>query len=71
MSWEEPDPTSIEIDEDKFVVTDDSDVILTEPDNMQVDYKAIVPYSEGVVQLPPEVETEEVRQKILFKEKTA
>ena len=34
MSWEEPDPTPIEIDEDRFVVTYDGDVILTEPDNI-------------------------------------
>ena len=36
MSWEEPEPdeTPIKNDEDKFVVTDDGDVILTEPDNI-------------------------------------
>ena len=61
----EPDPTPIEIDEDKFVVTDDGDVILTEPDNIQIDYKPIMPYSEGVVQLPLEVEMEEVKTKNL------
>ena len=67
MSWEEPepDPTTIEIDEDKFVVTDDGDVILTEPDNIQIDYKPIVPYLEGVAQLPLEVEMEEVKTKNL------
>ena len=67
MSWEEPepDPTPIEIDEDKFVVTVDGDVILTEPDNIQIDYKPIVPYSEGVIQLPLEVEMEEVKTKNL------
>ena len=54
-------PISIEIDENKIVLTDDGDVILTEPDNMNVEYKPIVPYSEGVVKLPPEVEMDEVR----------
>ena len=48
------DPTTIEIDEDKFVGTDDGDVIITDPDNAQVEYKPIVPYiEEAVVQLPP------------------
>ena len=48
------DPTAIETDEDKFVGTDDGDVIITDPDNAQVEYKPIVPYiEEAVVQLPP------------------
>ena len=58
-------PIPIEIDENKIVLTDDGDVILTEPDNMNVEYKPIIPYSEGVVQLPPEVEMEEVKTKNL------
>ena len=65
ISVDEPDPAPIEIDEDKFVVTDDGDVILTEPDNMQIDYKPISPYSEGVIQLPPELEMDEVKTKSL------
>ena len=44
-------PIPIEIDENKIVLTDDGDVILTEPDDMNVEYKPILPYSEGVVQL--------------------
>ena len=63
------DPTPIEIDEDKFVVTDDGDVIITEPDNVQVEYKpvinSIVPYYGQVVELPPEVEMEEPRTRNL------
>ena len=48
------DPTPIEIDEDKFVVTDDGDVIITDPDNAPVECKPIVLYvEEGVLQLPP------------------
>ena len=65
ISVDEPDATPIEIDEDKFVVTEDGDVILTESDNIQVDYKPIVPYSERVVQLPPEVEMDKVKTKNL------
>ena len=56
-------PIRIVIDENKIVLTDDGDVILTEPDNMNVEYKPIIPYSEGVVQLPPEVEMDEVKTK--------
>ena len=63
------DPIPIEIDEDKFVVTDDRDVITTEPDNVQVEYKpivnSIVPYYGQVVELPPEVEMEEPRTRNL------
>ena len=58
-------PIPIEIDENKIVLTDDGDVILTEPDNMNVEYKPIVPYSEDVVQLTPEVEMDEVRTRNL------
>ena len=58
-------PIPIEIDENKIVLTDDGHVILTEPDNMNVEYKPVILYSEGVVQLPPEVEMEEVKTKNL------
>ena len=58
-------PVPIEIDENKIILTDDGDVILTEPDNMNVQYKPIIPYFEGVVQLPPEAEKEEVKTKNL------
>ena len=58
-------PIPIEIDENKIVLTDDGDVIVTEPINMNVEYKPIIPYSEGVVQLPPEVKMDEVKTKNL------
>ena len=51
------------------MVTDDRDVITTEPDNVQVEYKpianSIVPYYGQVVELPPEVEMEEPRTRNL------
>ena len=62
-------PIRIEIDENKIVLTDDGDVILTEPDNMNVEYKPILPYPEGVAQLPPEVEMDEIKTKKSYFEK--
>ena len=62
-------PIRIEIDENKIVLTDDGDVILTEPDNMNVEYKPIFPYPEGVAQLPPEVEMDEIKTKKSYFEK--
>ena len=37
-------------------MTDDGDVILLEPGNMQVEEKQVVPLSDNVVMLPPEKE---------------
>ena len=47
-------PIPAEIYEQKFQVTDDGDVILTERDNMQFEHKPLDILSEGVVALPPE-----------------
>ena len=43
-----------EIDENKIVVDEDGEVTITEPDNIQVEYKPLVPYYKEAVQLPPE-----------------
>ena len=59
-------PISAEIDEKKFQLTDDGDVILTEPDNMQFEHKPLDILSEGVVALPPEEDMELVRTKNLI-----
>ena len=54
--WDEDntDLVPVEFDTDKIVMTDDGDVILTEPDNMQVEEKALVPLSNDTIMLPPE-----------------
>ena len=44
----------LEFDTDKIVMTEDGDVILTEPDNMQVEEKQLVPLSNNTIMLPPE-----------------
>ena len=44
----------LEFDDNKIIMTDDGDVILLDPDNMQVEDKPIVPFSDEVVMLPPE-----------------
>ena len=59
-------PIPAEIDEQKFQVTDDGDVILTEPDNMQFEHKLLDILSEGVVALQPEENMELVRTKNLI-----
>ena len=44
-----------EIEENKIIIDEDGEVTITEPDNVQVEYKPIVPcYKEQVIQLPPE-----------------
>ena len=62
-------PIPAEIDEQKFQVTDDGDVILTEPDNMQFEHKPLDILSEGVVALPPEENMELVRTKNLIRKR--
>ena len=41
----------LQLDTEKIILTDDGDVILTEPDNMQVSEGALVPISNTTVQL--------------------
>ena len=54
--WDEDNKVLVplELDTDKIILPDDGDVVLTEPDNMQVEEKQIVPLSDDVVMLPPE-----------------
>ena len=54
--WDEDntDLVPLEFDTNKIVMTDDGDVILTEPGNMQVEEKALVPLSNDTIMLPPE-----------------
>ena len=52
--WRPDDLIPAEFDENKIQLTDDGDVFLTEPDNMQVEEKPFTQISEGVVALPPE-----------------
>ena len=54
------DLVPLEIDKNKIVLTDDSDVVLTEPDNMEVEDKPFGQTSEGVVALPPKKDIESV-----------
>ena len=44
----------LELDTDKIVMTEDGDVILTEPDNMHVQEGQLVPLSDDTLMLPPE-----------------
>ena len=55
ISWDEDntDLGPLEFNTDKIVMTDDGDVILTEPDNMQVEQKPLIA-SEDTIMLPPE-----------------
>ena len=48
------DLVPLEFDDNKIIMTDDRDVILLDPDNMQVEDKPIIPLSDEVVMLPPE-----------------
>ena len=50
------DLVPLEFDNNKVIMTDDGDVILLGPDNMQVEEKQVVPLSDNVVMLPPEKE---------------
>ena len=48
------DLVPLEFDDNKIIMTDRGDVILLDPNNMQVEDKPIVPLSDEVVMLPPE-----------------
>ena len=48
------DLVPLELDTDKIVMTEDGDVILTEPDNMHVQEGQLVPLSDDTLMLPPE-----------------
>ena len=52
-----------EVDTDKILLTDDGDVQLTEPDNMQVEEKPLTALSDGtILSNPPEPQDMEVAQ---------
>ena len=48
------DLVPLELDTDKIVMTEDGDVILTEPNNMHVQEGQLVPLSDDTLMLPPE-----------------
>ena len=50
----------IQFDTDKIVLTDDGDVILIEPDNMQIEEKVLVPLGDGTIALPEQPQQMEV-----------
>ena len=54
--WDEDnkDLVPLELDSDKVIMTDNGDVISTEPDNMQVEEKKLIPLSNDSIMLPPE-----------------
>ena len=54
MNEDNKDLIPLEFDTDKIIITDDGDVILIEPDNMQVEEKQLVPLSNDSIMLPPE-----------------
>ena len=59
-------PLPIEVDTDKILLTDDGDVELVEPDNMQVEERSLVPLGDGTVALSPVQDMEVVRTKNLI-----
>ena len=65
------DLVPLEFDSDKVIMTDDRDVILTEPDNMQVEEKQLVPLSNDSIMLPPEEDMTDIisTKDILLKRK--
>ena len=58
-------PLPIEVDTDKILLTDDGDVELVGPDNVQVEERSLVPPGDGTVALPPVQDMEVVRTKNL------
>ena len=54
------DHVSLQLDTEKIILTDDSDVILTEPDNMQVSEGALVPISNNNVQIENDTHIDEI-----------
>ena len=65
------DLVPLEFDSDKVIMTDDGDVILTEPDNMQVEEKQLIPLSNDSIMLPPEEDMSDIisTKNILLKQK--
>ena len=65
------DLVPLEFDSDKVIMTDHGDVILTEPDNMQVEEKQLIPLSNDSIMLPPEEDMSDIisTKNILLKRK--
>ena len=72
LAWDNytTDHVPLQLDTDKIILTDDGDVILTEPDNMQVSKGALVPISNNTVQLENDTNMGEIETKnIVLKRK--
>ena len=71
--WDEDnkDLVPLEFDSNKVIMTDDGDVILTEPDNMQVEERQLIPLSNDSIMLPPEEDMTDIisTKNILLKRK--
>ena len=71
--WDEDnkDLVPLEFDSNKVIMTDDGDVILTEPDNMQVEEKQLILLSNDSFMLPPEEDMTDIisTKNILLKRK--
>ena len=71
--WDEDkkDLVPLEFDSNKVIMTDDGDVILTEPDNMQVEEKQLIPLSNDWIMLPLEEDMTDIisTKNILLKRK--
>ena len=65
------DLVPLEFDSNKVIMTDDGDVILTEPDNMQIEEKQLIPLSNDSIMLPPEEDMADIisTKNILLKRK--
>ena len=59
-------PLPIELGSDKILLTDDGDVELIDPENMQVEDRSLVPLGDGTVALPRVEDMELVRTKNLI-----
>ena len=70
--WDEDnkDLIPLELDDNKIVLTDDGDVILTERGNIQIEYNTLAPLSEGMVALPSEEKMEVGTRNLVLKRKT-
>ena len=71
--WDEDNKALVplEFDSNKVIMTDGGDVILTEPDNMQVEEKQLIPLSNDSIMLPPEEDMTDIisTKNILLKRK--
>ena len=50
----------LQLDTDKIIMTDDGDIVLAEPDNMQVSEGALVPISNNTLQLESNIDMSEI-----------